>query len=145
MPIKLSLTHLNKTYFLLIFHFQFQIEFSPYKCVTVTRTSLITSLSLYLDIIQNTHISYKRIIIITRVIHSFCPPSLNLFHLPDVGSGSSPVISMCSSRKRCSVTFVGNPCTPWYGIRCSARHSGHFTCFCRCIDDKRDKKEGEIE
>lgn len=32
---------------------------------------------------------------------------------PEVGSGSSPVISMCSSRNRCSVTLVGKPCTPW--------------------------------
>lgn len=46
---------------------------------------------------------------------------------PLVGSGSSPVISMCNSKKRCSVTFVGYPWTPLYGIRCSARHSGHFT------------------
>ena len=48
-------------------------------------------------------------------------------NLPDVGSGNSPVISMCSSKNLCSVTLVGKSLTPWYGIRCSARHSGHFT------------------
>jgi len=33
-------------------------------------------------------------------------------NLPEVGSGNSPVISICNSKKRCNVTFVGKACTP---------------------------------